>query len=325
MNRPRPTRRAAVAAVIAAVALAGCGAPGVPGSGTGYGDPGSTVTDQQAGRILQRVMDADTAVRSGKPEATAQIPVTYAAEGARAADALTKLIGAGAQGKIAQGPSDLKVLANSRGAQYPRYILGASTPAGAQLPHVHLLVATNARTPYRLAMSAQMLPGATINAFPTRDEGTQIVTTGEDMDVKPVDVLKSYADGLSGKKENALYQNDTFLEQIVNKMEEQKKASSNQADLVQTNQLMPDPVAAFRELNGDTLVLGAIERTSEYTIKSGQQLKAPPMFKAFVPGRTVLVQQARIQVVQFLVFTVPKSGKARLVAATEQVAGASGL
>ena len=74
----------------------------------------------------------------------------------------------------------------------------------------------------------------------------------------------------------------------------------------------------------DTLVLGAIERVSDYAIKPGQQMQPTPIFSALVPGRSVLVQQVRTQVSQFVVFTVPAQGKARLVAATEQVSGASG-
>lgn len=321
----RRTRRAAACTALA-LALAGCGAPGLPGSGGGTApEIGAAVTDEQSARILDRVLTESRSVYSGEGDAAGQVPKTFAGEGARAALAAVQLVSAGVQGKAGAAPGDVKVLTTSRGDAYPRHIVGASTPAGAQLPQIHLISAKDAKTPYRLALSAQVLPGAAISAFPAPDQGAQVVTDGSDMAIKPVDLLKSYAKGLTeGAKGDVPYESDTFFDQVRQRAEEQAKAVAGQADFTQTNQVMPDPVVAVREANGDTLVFGAIERTSDYAIKAGQQMAPTPIFSAFVPGRSVLVQQVRTQAVQFLVFVVPKSGKAHLVAATEQVVGASG-
>lgn len=319
----RPIRRVLLCTALAVTMLTGCGAPGVPGSGAEEGEPGGAVTDEQAAAILQRVLEADVAARSGAADAEGQVSATYAGEGHRAAKAATQLIAAGVQPKSAGPPTDVKVLANSRGVSYPRFIVGASAPGAKQLPVVHLLVATNPGKPYRLAMSAQMLPGAQINAFPSRAEGAKVVTDGSDMSIKPVDLLKAYADGLAGK-ESQLYEKDTFLEQILAGVEKQQQALKGKAEFQQTHQVMPDPVVALREANGDTLVLGAIERTSNFTIKPGSQLETNAFFKAFAPKRSFVVQQMRFHADQFVVFAVPKQGKARLVAATEQMVEASG-
>lgn len=275
-------------------------------------------------RVLRRVMTEDSTARSGKPGAGSSLASTYAGEGLVAAKAAVQFIAAGVSSPSAGAPSGLQVLATSRGTDYPRYLLGDSTPAGAQLPQLHLLVATKADVPYRLAFTAQLLPGASINAFPAPDDGTPVVTDGADMTLKPVDLLKAYAEGLAQPKPDAPYEPDTFADQVLSRAEAARVDVATQADFTQTFQVRPDPIVALREQNGDTLVLGTIERISEYTIKPGQQMQPTPYFSALVPNRTILVQQVRTQVSQFLAFVVPKEGKARLVAATEQVTGASG-
>lgn len=297
----------------------------MPGAGGPGDDPGAAVTEDQATRVLDRVLADDAAARSGKPGAAATLASTYAGEGLVAAKAAVQFIAAGVTAPATAPPGDTRVLATSRGTGYPRYILGASTAPSAQLPVVHLLVATKPDTPYRLALNAQLLPGAQISAFPGRDDGTQIVTDGEDMDLKPADLLKTYAEGLAAPKPDAPYETDTFAEQVHSRADAAKQSVATQAEFAQTFQVRPDPVVAFRELNGDTLVLGTIERVSDYRIKPGQQMQPTPYFSALVPNRSVLVQQVRTNVSQFLVFSVPKQGKARLVAATEQISGASGF
>lgn len=313
-----------VAGVLAAVAVSGCGAPGLPGAAGPGNDPGAAVTDDQAIRVLTRVLEEDAKARSGQAGAGTSLPSIYAGEGLVAAKAAVQLIAAGVQSTSEGTPLDIKVLTTSRGTAYPRYILGASRTPSAQLPTVHLAVATKPDTPYRLTFSAQMLPGGQINTFPPRDEGAQVVTDGADMALKPTQLLTAYAQGLTTAKPDAPYEPDIFAEQVLSRADAAQKEVAEQADFTQTFQVRPDPVVALRELNGHTLVLGAIERVSEYAIKPGQQMAPTPIFSSLVPGRSVLVQQVRTQVSQFLVFTVPTEGKARLIAATEQVSGASG-
>lgn len=151
-----------------------------------------------------------------------------------------------------------------------------------------------------------------------------VVTDGADMTLKPADVLKGYAELLSAARPDAPFESDTFAEQVRSRAEAAKAAVKGQAEFTQTFQVRPDPIVALRQHNGETLVLGAIERVSDYAILPGQQMAPTPTFSALVPNRSVLVQQVRTQVSQFLVFVVDTKGKARLVAATEQVSGASG-
>ncbi|WP_219106119.1 hypothetical protein [Austwickia sp. TVS 96-490-7B] len=317
---------AAASVLAATVTLAGCGAPGLPGAPSLLDSPGAAVTQDQSSRIMERVMAADTDVREGKPEAISHLNAIYAGEGARAVKANQTLTASKAKSLPKGAPSDVKVLATSRGTDYPRYLLGASLPPGNKQPLLHMIVGTDVRTPYRIAMSAQMLPTAHINAFYAANEGSPVVTDGSDMNVKPVDLLKAYADGLSDKApENPPYDPDTFSEQIHKKAKEFDQDYEAITTVARSNQVMADPMVAMRQLNGDTMVMGAIERTEIYTIKPGKQMKTPGLVAPFLPGRAILVQKAQVQVMQFLVFILPKDGKAKLVAATEQVVGASGF
>lgn len=307
-----------------ALALAGCGVPGFVGSPGSPGDVGGVVTGEQADRIAHRVLTQDATIRSGIADAETRISGTYAGEGARAARGSVLLVSKGVLPKASTELRDVQVLANSRGVDYPRYLVASSTPTPGGLPWVHLLVATNAQTPYRLAMSAQVLPGAQINAFPGAADGTAVVSDGVGYQTNPVDLLRLYAEGLTTEREDAPYDADEFAGQVRTRAAAQQREYAAEADISVTHQLEPDPYVALEQLNGEALVFGTIMRTSDYAIKAGQQMAPTAIFSAFVPGRTALVQQARTATAQFLVFSLPKEGKAHLVAATEMVVGASG-
>lgn len=314
----------AVAALAALVLpLGACGLPGVGAPGQAPA-AGGVVTQEQSARILERVLKADTALRSGDSAAANAIMSTYAGEGTRAAKATALLISKGVMAKATSSPKNLTVLANSRGTGYPRYLVGASQEDGQALPMIYLLVATNAAVPYRYTLSAQALPGAQITAFPSAQEGSLVVTDGSDMPVKPLDLLQAYSKGLSVPSPQAPYEPDVFSEQVRVHAADMRASVAPIADFAQTNQVLPDPIVALRQSDGGTLVFGAIERTSNYAIKDGSSMLPNALFSAFVPGQTALVQQARTTTVQFLVFSVPKQGKARLVAATEMMVSATG-
>ncbi len=319
-------RRAALAGALTAatLALAACGMPGQPGAGAAGGDVGGVVTGEQADRIAHRVLGQDATIRSGVADAETRISGTYAGEGARAARGSVLLVSKGVLPKASTELHDVQVLANSRGADYPRYLVTSSTPTPGGLPWVHLLVATNAQTPYRLAMSAQVLPGAQISAFPGTADGSPVVSDDAGYQTRPVDLVRAYAEGLTSEREDAPYDADEFATQVRARAAKQQTDSAAEADISVTHQVEPDPFVALQQLNGDALVFGTIMRNSDYAIKDGQQMAPTPIFSAFVPGRTVLVQQARTATAQFLVFSLPKEGRAHLVAASEMVVGASG-
>lgn len=325
-RRGAPRRRTALAGALAAsvLALAGCGVPGFVGTLGSSGDLGGVVTGEQADRIAHRVLGQDAAIRSGIADAESRISGTYAGAGARAARGSVLLVSKGVLPKASTDLLEVQVLANSRGADYPRYLVASSTPQPGGLPWVHLLVATNAQTPYRLAMSAQVLPGAQISAFPGTADGTPVVSEGAGYQTNPVDLLRSYAEGLTTPNAEAPYDADQFSDQVRTRAEAHQREYATEADISVTHQVEPDPYVALQQLNGDALVFGTIMRTSDYAIKEGQQMAPTAIFSAFVPGRSALVQQARTDTAQFLVFSLPQEGRAHLVAAAEMVVGASG-
>ncbi|MEP7159599.1 MAG: hypothetical protein ABI746_00705 [Dermatophilaceae bacterium] len=326
MSRSREIRGAGVivTAVLAGALAAGCGAPGVPRAGGGPAADGGVVTGEQADRIVRRVLEADAQLRSGAPGSETQITATYAGEGARAARGLALLIAKGSASKASPELGEVQVLANSQGSGYPRYLVGSSKPTADGLPWISLLVATNAQTPYRLTLTAQVLPGAKINAFPATADGSSVVTESDAYATQPVTLFTEYANGLTAKQDNPPYEPDVFADQVLSRARTTQESVAADADFTQSNQVDSDPFVALRQLNGDALVFGAIERTSDYAIKAGKQMPPTSIFSAFVPGRTALVQQARTTTAQFLVFSLPREGKAHLVAAAEVVVGASG-
>src|SRR5665647_2027696 len=85
-------------------------------------------------------------------------------------------------------------------------------------------------------------------------------------------------------------------------------------------------VYAVRQADGGALVFGVIVRTDSFAVKSGQAVNTVAN-KAFVllSGKKKVTKSASITTVEFVVFSVPRdTGRATLVAASEQVVAGSG-
>jgi len=104
------------------------------------------------------------------------------------------------------------------------------------------------------------------------------------------------------------------------------KAVAGQARFSQVHKVVPTSVYAVRQANGDALVFGVLERVDTFAVKRGQAVNTSAN-KEFVllTGKKRITRRATITTLDFVVFVVPRSsGRATLVAASEQVVAGSG-
>lgn len=289
------------------------------------------LTVDQAKRILARTF---TAAYLGETTtgaaAAADLRTAYTSEGLRGVGGRVKL--ARVQPAIAGSPLQAprpRLLAVSRGFGFPRFIVAQTMTSDGALPVLHLLVCPDAATPYRIGMSVEMVPPATVTPFDSLSHGSPLVTDGTGLVVAPATLLNLYAAQLAFPAKAALkppFAPDSFSVQVRAGAAAAAHAVASQATYAQFHKVIPSSVYAVRQASGDALVFGVIERTDSFKVKKGQNVSTRAN-KAFVllTGKKVVGKAASITTLEFVVFTVPPSaGQATLVAAREQVVAGSG-
>ena len=290
------------------------------------------LTPDQAETILTRDF---TAAQQGDTTADTMVRdvlrTAYTGEGLQAANARVKLAKVQPIGAVSPllAPRQPRLLAVPRGFGYPRVILAQTVASDGPLPILYLLTSPDAATPYRIKASATMLPSTSLKPFDSFAKGSPLATDGTGLAVVPAELLSGYAAGMAFPAKavaNPPFLADIFSGQVRSKAASVAKAVAAQATFSQTHKVIPDSVYAVRQVSGDALVFGVIERTDSFAVKAGQAVNTAAN-KEFVllSGKKRVTKSATITWLEFVVFAVPRSsGPATLVAASQQVVAGSG-
>ena len=323
-----------VVSIVSGAAVTGCGAANAV---LGIHEPpkvnaaAAPLNVDQANNILNRAFTAaqQAEVTTGAA-AQAAAKTAYTGEGLRAASARVTL--AKLRPTVADSPlvaPRQPLLAVSRGFGYPRVIVTQTVASEGSLPILHLLTSSNAMTPYRIRVSATMLPDSSVQRFDPLRQGSPLVSDTTGLAVAPTALLNAYAARMAFPAKaaaNPPFAADPFSAQVRAKAAGIAKAVATQATFSQVHKVIPSSVYAVRQSGGGALVFGVIERTESFTVKAGQSVNTAAN-KEFVllSGKKRVTKAASITTLEFVVFAVPRSsGKATLVAATEQVVAGSG-
>jgi len=291
----------------------------------------ASLTVDQAKRILVR---AFTAARQGETRTGAAAQeargTAYTGQGLRAANARFRLAAIQPPGTDSPllAPQQPRLLAVSRGFGFPRFIVAQSVVAPGSLPSLHLLTSPDAATPYRISASATMLLATSVKPFAALTKGSSLESDRSGL-ASDTALLTAYAVGLAFPAKaltNPPFAADVLAAQVRAKAAAVAKAVATQASFSQVHKVVPNSVYAVRQAGGDALVFGVIERTDSFRVKSGQAVNTSDN-KAFVllSGKKRVTKSASITWLEFVVFAVPRSsGRATLVAASEQVVAGSG-
>jgi hypothetical protein len=337
--------RAGVGVAAGAAILVSTSACGATNALVGIHDAPPAKTDSapltvdQAKKIVSRSMTAAYLGETGTGEAAGtQLRTAYSEEGLRAANGRTKLasILPATQTSSLRAPHP-RLLAVSRGPGFPRFIVAQTEAATGGLPILHLLTSPSASAPYRISMSVEMVPSASVKAFDPLRQGSSLLSNGPEstqdeatgLAVSPSTLLHSYAGHMAFPRlplTKVPFADDSLSAQLRDKAFAFAKAVRTQATFTQTHKVVPSSLFAVRQDSGDALVFGVMERTDSFAVKRGQKVRTGGN-AAFVrlTGKKVLTKSASITTLEFVVFALPRSsGKATLIAAREQVVAASG-
>jgi hypothetical protein len=341
-----------VRVVIVAVVCVGCvvAISSVPGWGATHALLGiqeapkanttsAPLTVDQAKRILSRTFTAAYLGETATGAASqADLRTAYTTEGLRGVGARVKL--ASIQPAAATSPllaPHPKLLAVSRGFGFPRFIVAQTVASDGGLPVLHLLISPDAASAYRISMSVEMVPPATVQPFDRLSSGSPLVandtgpqvTNSAGLVVAPSTLLKLYAAQMAFPAKplsKPPFVADSFSAQLRAGAAGVSKDVASQATFAQVHKVVPDSVYAVRQADGDALVFGVLERTDSFAVKAGQNVNTAAN-KAFVllTGKKLVTKAASITTLEFVVFAVPQStGQAALVAAREQIVAGSG-
>jgi len=289
------------------------------------------LTVDQAKRILARTFTAAyLGETTSGAAAQAQLRTAYTGEGLRGVSGRVKLasVQPALSASLLLAPHP-KLLAVSRGFGFPRFIIAQTVASDGGLPILHLLVSPDAATPYRISMSAEMVPPATVEPFDRLSSGSPLVTNGTGLAVAPATLLNLYAAQMAFPAKaisKAPFVADSFAVQVRAGAAGAAGAVASQATYTQVHTVVPSSVYAVRQASGDALVLGVLERTDSFAVKPGENVNTVAN-KAFVllTGKELVTKAASITTLEFVAFTVPRStGQATLVAAREQIVAGAG-
>jgi hypothetical protein len=285
----------------------------------------------QAKKILARAFTAAYLGESTTgPAAQANLRTAYTGEGLRGVTGRVRLasVQPAAQTSPLLAPHP-KLLAVSRGFGFPRFILAQTVSSDGSLPILHLLVSPDAATPYRISMSVEMVPPATVQPFDPLSKGSPVVTDGAGLAVAPATLVSLYAAQMAFPAKaivNAPFEADSFSDQVRAGAAGTAGAVASQATFTQVHTVVPNSVVGVRQAGGDALVFAVLVRTDTFAVKADQNVNTGAN-KAFVllTGKALITKAASLTTLEFVTFAVPRStGKATLIAAREQVVAGSG-
>ncbi len=219
------------------------------------------------------------------------------------------------------------VLAVSNGLSYPRQVLVQTTRAKSGLPVLSLLSTPDARTPFRIAASATMLPSAEVPSFDKLAQGAPLLGAGAGLAVEPQKLLAAYAASLAfpapAADANAPFADDSFSAAVHKNAQVQSDGLKGSGTL--TSQSSAKDVVGGFKVAGDrgALVFTVIQRTDTILNPNQATIAAPAQFTALT-GLSNIKAEATLDNLEFVVFVVPASGQARVVAAQEHLVGATG-
>ncbi len=260
-----------------------------------------------------------------------ELEATYrgpALEAAIAADLLEPVTGNPESRDLIADPIEPNVLAISRDdGQEPNVLLVQTVPDTGN-PILYLMTSPTGTDKFRITWSAPMLPDTDIGTFDRRSLGSPVVrddTEADDLAQAPRTVLEEFADYINYPvgAQPEMRTND-YAPQVRKAAAAQIEEVKRQADFTETNSLSDSRIWTLLREDGSAITFALLDRESTFDIKSGMELTPPKPFLVFADDDS-LTDSATLDTHVFVAVMIPKgSGPPEMIAAREQIVGASG-
>jgi hypothetical protein len=327
------TTLVASGAVVAALALTGCGATDslvglhpAPAEQTAMAPLDTDGATAIAARLLAA---ADAPAEGDAKAAKAARAEVLRGDALRFADARAdRAATEPATTELAPEPKPT-IVAQSQGRQWPRAILASTLDEKTNTQWLHVMVSDTPDQPFRIASSVPMFGGAELPALGEQLAGAPLLDptakNGEAM--APADVLKAYAAAIAqpkGKATDVVSTDDPFATGLKTAAAAQAKALGKLASLSQSHQPMLDDAITFRLADGGSVTFAMMRRDDKITVKpKAKELVLPAEYAKLVGAKKVKKSLA-LQSLEPVVLVVPKTGEARLIGASDLLVSGKG-
>lgn len=305
---------------------------GVTTAAPSEGDSVAVMGIEQAESTAIRLLTSAESVREGNGKAIEDaLAATYrgrAREAAAAADELEVVTGKPKPRDLIADPITPNVLAISReDGRGPDVILVQTVPETGP-PILYLMTSPQRTENFRITWSAQMLAGTEVGTFDRRSLGSPVLRDDARSDAvaqAPASVLEDLAGSIDypGAAQAKLRTNG-YAPAVRKAAAAQAEEVSRQADFTETNSVSDARTRTLLREDGSAITFALLERESTFDIKSGMELTPPEPFVALADDES-LTDRASLDTAVFVAMTIPAgSGRPEMIAATEQIVGASG-
>lgn len=326
MPSPATRRRGLAALLLGAMLLSAC---------TGNADEGDgaestpavapSAAQAQAGSILAAAVTARDDVT---PAGEAAREKAFAGAALESANAWAKTLpGRTAADKAANelSTTGAKVLGISRSTDLPQQLLVQTTLKQSGAPVLALLTTAKAGTPFTVAALAPVLPGARVDALDPLSEGSGAVGSGKGLVATPEAVAKAYAESVKypDPTSSTLLDTDKWTQQLVQSARAQGEAVKAQGTFTQTHD--PKTILGGLRLKGGNgaIVFAHLVRSDAIALRTPAKL-TPSKDLTLLTGIKQITTEADLTTNEIIAFVIPTSGKARVVAASDQLVAGTG-
>jgi hypothetical protein len=328
---PRPsTRRRVVAAVLASVAmLSACTGNADDGSdGTGASETPAVAPTAAGTTATAAVTDAVAALSNTSSTGAAARAKAFVGPALESANAYSEML----PGRTAAEKADtelsttgVKVLAISREGDKPVQILAQTTLKKTGAAVLVLLVADSPEGPFRAAAVTPMLPGAELDALDAVGDGSAAVADAKGLAAKPEDVVASFAEAVKypDPVDSTLLADDPLTEQLRQSARAQSQALNNQGAFTQKHE-PKDVIGGLRLKDGSgALVFAHLVRHDAIAMRTPVKL-TPSKELTLLTGIKQITTEADLTSNEIIAIVIPATGKARVVASSDQLVDGTG-
>ncbi|XVX21400.1 hypothetical protein ACQP1U_05870 [Actinomycetota bacterium] len=335
------TMRAAAVLTVGALALTGCGvqqdaesyvrdevigirpAPAEDASGGSMTEANAA---KVAGAVLTAAEKAQAQTGPAGTKAREEVLTGSALTVANAHATITKAKAANAASRKGISAASPRVLSVSRGKAWPRAMF-VTTTASDKTQQLHLLRSDAVSDPWRIAATATMQPGTQVAAFDSLAEGTPMSGSDAKVAVEPGVLLGEYAKGMAYPTPPAtphVETNDPFTTTVRKNAKGLADGLKDLATYTQVHAVEPKTTEVVPLKDGGAVVMGLLKRTDNITLTGKAQSLTPNKEFAALVDKDKLTKKAEVVTYETVLFTVPATGKAKLVGVDEQLVSAKG-
>jgi hypothetical protein len=281
--------------------------------------------ERLAAELLTRAAEA---TQADGDELTTAINSAYRGPARQAAVAADRLEGVTGEPEEVD-PDDLpepNVLAVSRSDDEAPTLIVVQTVPEDGLPELHLIAKPADIDNYRIIWSAPMLPGTEVGTFDRRSIGSPVVREGGgDFVTTPGTALNDLADYIDYPPSGAPdVRTNGYAPQVRQNASEQAGAVSAQASFLERNRVSGGNTYTIYQEDGSGITFGVLERESVFNVRGGSRLIPPDTFTAFADDSSI-TDSATLDTLVFVAMHLPaEDGSPEMIAAREQIVGASG-